>query len=266
MDERYEVIESYLQECVNEDIYTEDKANMILELAYDKYIIEKSESNNSSDLKERIKKNKKKIIALIAICTASIIFIHKIMKDKKVIESQKKSLKSMEKLFVEESKKCKDLKSQVEKLEADLKDNDNFYKRLANERWKEIKNLEKQNKDLEDLKLDNEVSGSLEKRRRQTLSQIQDKLRDNNRDRITLAYLKDQHAKNQELGFKDKNKMQSIIKIEKDLKQRETEIDKLQKSLRPHMDNQAIIDSYHKKLEKENKMVQGLKVDKVKLD
>ena len=41
---RYLIIEEYLQECVDEDIYTEEYANQILELAYNKYIIERSKN------------------------------------------------------------------------------------------------------------------------------------------------------------------------------------------------------------------------------
>ena len=40
MEERYELICDYLQECVNNDIYTEEYASSLEEIAYNRYMVE----------------------------------------------------------------------------------------------------------------------------------------------------------------------------------------------------------------------------------
>lgn len=58
--DNYEVIYSYLQEAVNNDVYTEEFANEILELAYNKYITEGNAYNKvANNLKDRMEEVKK---------------------------------------------------------------------------------------------------------------------------------------------------------------------------------------------------------------
>jgi hypothetical protein len=42
MTDKYTIICNYLQECVNGDIYTEDEAQAIADIAYNKYVLESS--------------------------------------------------------------------------------------------------------------------------------------------------------------------------------------------------------------------------------
>ena len=69
---KYTVIYDYLQECVNEDLYTEAHANELLDLAFDKYMTEDADTAIEI-LDHKIKDQRKKILALIVLCTAIIV-------------------------------------------------------------------------------------------------------------------------------------------------------------------------------------------------
>lgn len=121
---KYEMIEGYLQECVNNDIYDEDKANMILEMAYDKYILE-SGNEILDDCKE-LAIGLAASVALVAATVGGTLLITKALKTKmnkilnlyaKVYDKEVINIKNFQKLGLSKIERTKYFPEFVERNE-----------------------------------------------------------------------------------------------------------------------------------------------------
>ena len=67
MEEMYYEVCSYLQECVNNDIYTEDEAQAIADVAYNRYMVEGNAYNKyASNLQDKVNKQENENDALLS--------------------------------------------------------------------------------------------------------------------------------------------------------------------------------------------------------